>query len=86
MINLATIAFIPAYALTACAEIVLTFKKEHKLTIGRFLKHSFFSLLAFIYSVYIIYGSGSESAMWVFILMFIGIPFYVYKKLQEAHE
>ncbi|MEG2197168.1 MAG: amino acid permease [Cellulosilyticaceae bacterium] len=86
MINLATIAFIPAYALTACAEIVLTFKKEHKLTIGRFFKHSFFSLLAFIYSIYIIYGSGSESAMWVFILMFVGIPFYVYKKLQEARE
>lgn len=86
MINLATIAFIPAYALTACAEIVLTFKKEHKLTMGRFFKHSFFSLLAFIYSIYIIYGSGSESAMWVFILMFVGIPFYVYKKLQEARE
>lgn len=86
MINLATIAFIPAYALTACAEIVLTFKQGHKMTMGRFLKHSFFSLLAFIYSVYIIYGSGSESAMWVFILMFIGVPFYVYKKLQEQHE
>ncbi|MGL6173937.1 MAG: amino acid permease [Cellulosilyticaceae bacterium] len=86
MINLATIAFIPAYALTACAEIVLTFKREHKLSIGRFLKHSFFSLLAFIYSIYIIYGSGSESAMWVFILMFVGIPFYVYKKLQDSHE
>lgn len=85
MINLATIAFIPAYALTACAEIILTFRKEHKLTMGSFLKHSIFSLMAFIYSIYIIYGSGSESAMWVFILMFIGIPFYVYKKLQESH-
>lgn len=84
MINLATLAFIPAYAFTACAEILLTFKGEHHLTLGRFLKHSFFSLLAFFYAIYIIYGSGSEAAMWVFLLMFTGIPLYVYKKLQPT--
>ena len=86
MINLATLSFIPAYALTACAEIVLTFKKEHKLTVINFLKHGFLSLIAFVYAIYIIYGAGSESAMWVFILMLIGIPFYVYKKLQNNEE
>ncbi|WP_053982625.1 amino acid permease [Niameybacter massiliensis] len=86
MINLATLSFIPAYALTACAEIVLTFKKEHKLTVVNFLKHGFLSLIAFVYAIYIIYGAGSESAMWVFILMLIGIPFYVYKKLQNNEE
>lgn len=86
MINLATLSFIPAYALTACAEIVLTFKKEHKLTLLSFVKHSFFSLLAFIYAIYIIYGAGAESAMWVFILMLVGIPFYVYKKLQSNEK
>ncbi|MBE6049665.1 MAG: amino acid permease [Clostridium sp.] len=83
MINLATLSFIPAYALSACAEIILTYKEGKKLTFGRFIKHSFFSILAFIYSIYIIYGSGAESAMWVFILMLIGVPFYVYKKLQD---
>lgn len=82
MINLATLSFIPAYALTACAEIILTFRKEHKLTLLSFLKQGFLSLIAFGYAIYIIYGAGSESAMWVFILMLVGIPFYVYKKLQ----
>lgn len=86
MINLATLSFIPAYALTACAEIVLTFRKEHKITLLSFVKHGFFSLLAFAYAIYIIYGAGSESAMWVFILMLIGIPFYVYKKMQSEEE
>lgn len=85
MINLATLSFIPAYALTACAEIILTIKKQHKLKFIDFLKHSFLSLLAFIYAIYIIYGSGAESAMWVFLLMFIGIPFYVYKKVQTEN-
>ncbi|MGL4800422.1 MAG: amino acid permease [Cellulosilyticaceae bacterium] len=86
MINLATLAFIPAYALTAAAEILLTFKKEHKLTLLSFVKHGFLSLIAFIYAIYIIYGSGAESAMWVFLLMFIGIPFYIYKKIQSNQE
>lgn len=85
MINLATLSFIPAYALSACAEIILTYKDGKKLSLGRFFKHSFFSLLAFVYSIYIIYGSGSESAMWVFILMLIGIPFYCYKKIQDKY-
>lgn len=83
MINLATLSFIPAYAFSACAEIMLTYKEGKKLSLIQFLKHSFFSLLAFFYAVYIIYGSGSESAMWVFILMLIGIPFYAYKKIQD---
>ncbi len=83
MTNLATLAFIPAYAVTACAEIILTFKRQHKITLLGFIKHGFLSLLAFIYSMYIIYGSGAESAMWIFLLMFAGIPFYVYKKLQN---
>ena len=71
MINLATLSFIPAYALSACAEIILTYKDGKKLSLGRFFKHSFFSLLAFVYSIYIIYGSGSESAMWVLSLIHI---------------
>lgn len=83
MINLATLSFIPAYALTACAEIILTIKKQHKITFGRFMKHAFFSLLAFAYSIYVIYGSGAESAMWILILLLIGTPFYAYKKIQE---
>ena len=85
MINLATLSFIPAYAFSACAEIILTYKSGNKLSFSKFIKHSFFSILAFIYAVYIICGSGAESAMWIFILMLLGIPFYVYKKLQDSN-
>lgn len=48
--------------------------------LSRFLSHSYLSLIAFLYAIYIIYGSGAEAAMWIFLLMFIGIPFYVYQK------
>ncbi|MBE6047713.1 MAG: amino acid permease [Clostridium sp.] len=83
MINLATLSFIPAYAFSACAEMILTHKQGEKLSLIQFIKVNFFSILAFLYAIYIVYGSGAESAMWVFILMLIGIPFYVYKKIQE---
>jgi amino acid transporter len=86
MINLATLSFIPAYALSTCAEIILTYKSDKKLTLGRFVKHGFLSMLAFIYCIYIIYGSGATSAMWIFILMLVGIPFYTYKKLQDKQN
>lgn len=80
MVNLATLSFIPAYALTAGAAILLTIKKGEKVSFGHFMKHSILSLIAFAYAIYIIYGSGADAAMWVFILMFVGIPFYIYQQ------
>ena len=84
MVNLATLSFIPAYALTTGAEIILTLK--HKPAhIGGFIWKNIRQLLAFAYTIYIIYGSGAESAMWVFILMFVGIPFYIYQQVSTEH-
>lgn len=75
---LATLTFLPVYLLTAAAEMMLLFKDERKLTLGVFIKKSFVPLLAFIYALWTIYGSGAEIVMWGFILMLIGIPFYIY--------
>ena len=75
---LATLAFLPVYLLTACAEIMLMFKGEKEITLKIFLKKSFVPLLAFIYTMWTIYGSGAEIVMWGFILMLLGVPFYIY--------
>lgn len=75
---LATLTFLPVYLLTAAAEMMLLFKDERKLTLRVFIKKSFVPLLAFIYALWTIYGSGAETVMWGFILMLIGIPFYIY--------
>ena len=75
---LATLAFLPVYLMTAAAEMMLLFKDERKITISIFIKKSLIPLLAFIYALWTIYGSGAEIVMWGFILMLIGIPFYVY--------
>lgn len=80
MVNLATLSFIPAYALTAGAEMILILKNKPR-GIGNFIWKNMRQLLAFAYTIYIIYGSGAESAMWVFILMFVGVPFYIYQRV-----
>lgn len=75
---LATLSFLPVYLLTAAAEMMLSFKDEKEVTISFFIKKSIIPLLAFSYTLWTIYGSGAEIVMWGFILMLLGIPFYIY--------
>ena len=75
---LATLSYLPVYLLTVAAEIMLSFKKGEKITFTGFIKKSFVPLIAFVYTLWTIYGSGAETVMWGFILMLAGIPFYIY--------
>jgi basic amino acid/polyamine antiporter, APA family len=83
MLLLATLAFLPAYAFAAAAEIVLLKKQSGNFNVWNFLKNSFVALLAFAYSIFAIFGTGSEVVMYGFILMLIGIPFYLYMMLEN---
>jgi amino acid transporter len=83
MLLLATLSFLPAYSFTAAAEILLLRNKDENFNLLNFIKSSFISILAFAYSIYAIYGTGAEVVMYGFILMLIGIPFYVYQKIQN---
>ena len=75
---LATLSYLPVYLLSISAEMMLTFKEEKKFNFKIFIKKSILPLLAFIYVLWTIYGSGAETGMWGFILMLIGIPVYIY--------
>ncbi|WP_035377961.1 amino acid permease [Fervidicella metallireducens] len=86
MLLLATLAVLPAYTFTTAAEIILLVKHDDRFNLGNFIKNSFISLLGFAYSIYAIYGTGAEVVMYGFILMLVGIPFYVYMKLQNRGE
>lgn len=83
MLLLATLAFLPAYSFAAAAEIILLKKHSADFNVWNFLKNSFVALLAFAYSVYAIYGTGSDVVMYGFILMLVGIPFYLYMMLEN---
>jgi basic amino acid/polyamine antiporter, APA family len=83
MLLLATLAFLPAYAFSAAADIVLLKNRSSQFNIFSFLKNSFFALLAFGYSIYAIYGTGAKVVMYGFILMLAGIPVYLFMMLQN---
>jgi len=83
MLLLATLAFLPAYAFSAAADIVLLKKHSLDFNIWNFLKNSFVALLAFGYSIYAIYGTGAEVVMYGFILMLLGIPVYLFMMLEN---
>ena len=82
---LATLSYLPVYLLTVAAEIMLSFKKGEKITFTGFIKKSFVPLIAFVYTLWTIYGSGAETVMWGFILMLAGIPFYIYNHHKNNH-
>lgn len=82
---LATLSFLPVYLLGVGAEIMLMFKGEEEFNLKIFLKKSSLALLAFVYTLWTIYGSGAETVMWGFILMLIGIPFYIYNHHKNKH-
>lgn len=75
---LATLAFLPIYLLTAAAEMMIMFRGASEFNLQIFIKKGIIPLLAFIYSLWTIYGSGAEIVMWGFILMLMGVPFYIY--------
>ena len=75
---LATLSFLPIYLLTSAADIMLMFKGVKEFNFKIFITKGIVPILAFIYSIWTIYGSGAETVMWGFILMLIGVPFYIY--------
>lgn len=84
MILLATLSFLSTYAFSTAAEMILLFKHKKKFNFILFLKSCFFSILAFAYTIYTIFGTGAECVMYGFILMLLGIPVYVYMKLKKG--
>ncbi|HKK76961.1 MAG TPA: amino acid permease [Saprospiraceae bacterium] len=44
------------------------------------------SILAFVYSMWMVYGAGAEVVYWGFLLLLAGIPFYVWIKWRNARS
>lgn len=84
MILIATLSSMPAYLMTEGAEILFLKNKFDKISIGKFLKSSAIPLIAFIYTLYITYATGAKAVMWGFMLIAVGMPFYIYIKIKNG--
>ncbi|WAH42556.1 amino acid permease [Alicyclobacillus fastidiosus] len=81
---LATLSYLPVYAMTAASEIMLMKKVEKKVNVLKFIKVAFVPLLGFIYAGWAIYGAGAQTVMYGFLLLLAGIPFYLYMNHKRA--
>lgn len=83
IILLATLSYLPMYASTAAAEIYLLTKTDGSFSLFEFIKTSLVPLLGFAYAAWAIYGSGAEVVMYGFMLMLLGVPFYLYNAVKR---
>ena len=44
------------------------------------------AMIAFIYSIWALAGSGQESVYWGFLLLMIGVPLYGWSKVKANRE
>jgi APA family basic amino acid/polyamine antiporter len=73
MILLTTLTVLVPY-LFSIVSFVLIARKKEKLTTFQII----ISILAFLYSMWAVIGSGQEIVYWGFILLMAGLPFYVF--------
>ncbi|NND24470.1 MAG: amino acid permease [Flavobacteriaceae bacterium] len=81
MLNLTVLTALVPYLFVAAAYIIIVINK--KLHINSFFKTFTLGSLGFAYSLWAIYGSGSETVFYGLLLLLIGIPFYVMMKWNQ---
>ncbi|WP_191858703.1 amino acid permease [Hanstruepera ponticola] len=77
------VALVP-YLFTAAAYILILIEK--KVHLQNWVKTFVLGGLGFSYSLWAIFGSGQETVFYGFILLVLGIPFYVLMKWNKRHD
>ena len=74
VVNLTVLACLVPYLFVSASYIIVTIEK--KLHLNKFFKTFILGSLGFAYSLWAIYGSGSDVVFYGFLLLLLGIPFY----------
>ena len=77
MIILSTLATVIAYGSCALAELYFSLK-DQTLTRARLFRNGVIAILAFGFSLFLMYGSGGEAVFYGVLLLALGIPVYFY--------
>lgn len=84
IILLATLTTLIPYAFCAMAEVMIFFNDRERFSGQRLGASITVAVLAFLYSVYAVIGSGATSVMWGFVLLLAGIPVYVWMRKEQG--
>lgn len=76
---LSTLSVLVPYLFSSATHILIFYKKGKKWfwVLG---------LLAFMFSIWMIVGSGAEVVLWGFILLMLGLPIYIFMKIKKEKE
>jgi len=79
---LTTLTCLVPYLFVAAAYIIITINR--KIFIQNKFKILMLGLLGFAYSIWAIYGSGSDPVFYGFILLLLSVPFYILMKYNQS--
>jgi APA family basic amino acid/polyamine antiporter len=80
IILLATLTTLVPYAFCAMAEVAVFFTDRERFSGQRLGASITIAVVAFLYSLYAIVGSGANAVMWGFLLLLGGIPVFVWMR------
>jgi len=83
MILLASLAALLLYLFTSMAEVIILKREENRLDKKGVARSIVIACLAFAYSFWAIIGSGQETVFYGILLLFTGIPVYVWMQIQS---
>jgi len=78
IILLAALHTLVAYTFSSMGELMIFIRERERFKGQRLLGSSVIAVLAFLYSLWAIAGAGSEIVYWGILLLFAGIPVYVW--------
>lgn len=82
IVLLATLSYLPVYAFTAIAEIILMAKGRRRASLKNYSLLVIRALIAFAFCIWGIISSGATTVMYGFILMMLGVPVYSYMRIK----
>lgn len=86
VITLATLSFLPVYAMNSASEMMLLVRREKQFNVWKFIKASIIPLIGFIYVCWAIVGIGAEAVMYGFLMMLVGVPIYIYMTMSNKEK
>jgi len=84
IVEMSVFAALVPFLLTAAAYVIILIDK--KLHQNNWVKTFVLGILGFAYSLWTIWGSGSETTFYGFMLLLTGIPFYLMMKWHKRNE
>jgi basic amino acid/polyamine antiporter, APA family len=86
IILLATLTTLVPYAFCAMSELMIFIKKREQFNGKRLLGSGIIAIIAFVYSVWTVIGSGPQTVLYGFVLLLLGIPAYVWMRKQQSDD